>query len=280
MMKNAAYTMTEVFRYDKTFEGLLCALFDAYARHSFPEQLIGPGEPIPLFAQQIHEVLTRTEAAERVWKGLERKLGMQIRRMLIFAWLSEEEGSDTLLLRYMRKTFDSTESIVGDFTDHDVLQVKKIAQKVAKEKERLIQFVRFQKAGDGSYFAPVSPLYNVLPLSLGYFTDRFADQRWLLYDTKRRYGYYYDLHQTLEVTLEEDGPLLEGWLSDDLRAADEQLFQERWKSYFQAVTIRERLHPQLHRQLMPRRFWKYLPEKQPFRQPALKIDTKTYNTTH
>ncbi len=257
-------TQTAVFRYDKTFEGLLCALFDAYVRHTFPEQLIGPEEPIPLFTQQIHEVLTRTEAAERVWKGLKRKLGSNVRRMLVFAWLSEEEGSDTLLLRYMRKTFDTPASIIGVFTDSDVLQVKKIAQKVAKEKERLIQFVRFQKAGDGSYFAPVSPLYNVLPLSLGYFTDRFADQRWLLYDTKRRYGYYYDLKQPLEVTLEEDGPLLEGWLSDDLCAADEHLFQERWKSYFQAVTIRERLHPQLHRQLMPRRFWKYLPEKQSY----------------
>ena len=34
-----------VFRYDKSFDGLLSALFDAYAMRAFPEQLIGPGEP-------------------------------------------------------------------------------------------------------------------------------------------------------------------------------------------------------------------------------------------
>ena len=34
-----------VFRYDKTFDGLLSALFDAYSLHEFPEALIGPGEP-------------------------------------------------------------------------------------------------------------------------------------------------------------------------------------------------------------------------------------------
>ena len=30
-----------VFRYDKTFDGLLSALFDAYSLHVFPEALIG-----------------------------------------------------------------------------------------------------------------------------------------------------------------------------------------------------------------------------------------------
>ena len=250
-----------VFRYDKTFEGLLSALFDAYVRRTFPDQLIGPGEPAPLFTHEMYEVMTRTDAAERVWKGLEKKLGRRVCHQLTHVWLSEQAGGDELLMRYMHKAFDAPQSIAGDFTDDDVLKVKKIAQKVAKEKERLIQFVRFQKAGDGSYFAPVSPLYNVLPLSIGYFTDRFADQRWLLYDTKRRYGYYYDLQRAMEITLEHDEALLKGWLSEEMQAEDEKIFQERWQSYFRAVTIRERLNPKLHRQLMPRRFWQYLPEK-------------------
>ena len=42
-----------VFRYDKSFDGLLSALFDAYAMRAFPEQLIGPGEPEPLFTERV-----------------------------------------------------------------------------------------------------------------------------------------------------------------------------------------------------------------------------------
>lgn len=34
-----------VFRYDKSFDGLLSALFDAYSMRAFPEALIGPGNP-------------------------------------------------------------------------------------------------------------------------------------------------------------------------------------------------------------------------------------------
>ena len=47
-----------VFRYDKTFDGLLSAVFDAYSLHVFPEALIGPGEPEPLFTERVHDVVT------------------------------------------------------------------------------------------------------------------------------------------------------------------------------------------------------------------------------
>ncbi|MFR1242295.1 MAG: DUF4130 domain-containing protein, partial [Butyricimonas faecihominis] len=42
---------------------------------------------------------------------------------------------------------------------------------------------------------------------------------------------------------------------------DEKLFQKLWQTYFKAITIKERLNPKLHRQNLPARFWKYLPEK-------------------
>lgn len=60
-----------VFRYDKSFDGLLSALFDAYVMRAFPEQLIGPGEPEPLFTERVHEVATDPAHAARVWRGLD-----------------------------------------------------------------------------------------------------------------------------------------------------------------------------------------------------------------
>ena len=41
-----------VFRYDKSWEGLLTAVFDAYARRQFPERLLADGEPLPLFCDE------------------------------------------------------------------------------------------------------------------------------------------------------------------------------------------------------------------------------------
>ncbi|MDR0748222.1 MAG: TIGR03915 family putative DNA repair protein [Tannerellaceae bacterium] len=250
-----------VFRYDKTFDGLLTAVFEAYSRKAFPEKLLSETEPLPLFAGQEHRVSTDTGKSGRVWKALNKKVPKEVCSMLMHVWLSELEGSDELLFRYIRKTFDAPCSIAGDFTDDDITEVAKIAKKVSRERLRLIQFVRFQKAADDIFFAPVSPVYNALPLTLPHFTDRFASQKWLIYDIKRRYGYYYDLKTAAEVTLDDDRRLLSGRLNEELMAQDEKLFQDLWKSYFRALTIKERINPRLQRQHMPRRFWKFLPEK-------------------
>ncbi|MDR0430937.1 MAG: TIGR03915 family putative DNA repair protein [Tannerellaceae bacterium] len=250
-----------VFRYDKTFEGLLTAVFDAYSRKTFPDTLLSEAEPAPMFMEQEYRVVTETGKSTRVWMALNKKLSREVCGMLMHVWLSELPKSDELLLRYMRKVFDSPHSVTTNFTDDDVVQVEKIARKVSRERMHLIQFVRFIKAADDIFFAPVSPIYNALPLTLHYFTDRFADQKWLIYDIRRRYGYFYDLNTAEEVTLNDDTHLLGGKLDEKLMAQDEKLFQDMWKTYFQALTIKERLNPKLQRQHMPRRFWKFLPEK-------------------
>ena len=191
------------FRYDQTFEGLLTVVFDAYARRQFPEGLLGEEEPAPLFGEVALTVVTDTAKADRVWKGLGKHISASARSALTCVWLSEMPEVDLLLFRYMRKAIDSTRSIELNFGDPDVLAVSKLWRKVNNERERTLQFFRFQKAADGTYFAAVAPLYNVLPLVLAYATDRFADQRWLLYDLKRSYGYYYDLREATEVRFKE-----------------------------------------------------------------------------
>ena len=143
-----------------------------------------------------------------------------------------------------------------------MLEVHQLAKKVSHDKHYIIQFVRFQKAADDIFFAPISPRHNALPLAIEHFKDRFSDQKWVIYDIKRKYGYYYDLHTMVEMTLDNDEHLLSGKLDEALMAEDEKLFQDLWKGYFKAMTIKERINLKLHRQHMPKRFWKYLTEKQ------------------
>lgn len=251
-----------IFYYDKTFEGLLTAVFDAYDRKTFPDQLLAEGDPGPIFAESFYTVITQKEKSDRVWKGLEKKMGKELRNMVVYTWLSEEPGCDQLLFRYLRKIFDSPHTILTDFADGDILQVKNLARKVNRDKRYIIQFVRFQKAADDIFFAPVSPRYNSLPLSLYYFKDRFADQQWVIYDVKRKYGYYYDKKKITEISILENDHILSGKLDEHMMAEDEKTFQELWKNYFKALTIKERLNFKLQRQNMPRRFWKFLTEKQ------------------
>ena len=251
-----------IFIYDYTFEGLLTCIFDAYFRKTFPDLLLKEGEPLPLFYDETFHVSTDERKAMRVWRGLEKKISHHALSALTYCWLSELPEVDKRLFRYIRKAIDSPRSIETNFADADVLELSKIYKKVDGERVHLMQFVRFQKAADGTFFAAVEPQFNALPLAVEHFKDRFADQCWLLYDLKREYGYYYDLKEATEVRFEEkEAHLLSGLLGEELMDADEKLFQKMWKTYFKSIAIKERLNPKLHRQHMPARFWKYMPEK-------------------
>jgi len=251
-----------IFHYDKTFEGLLTAVFDAYNRRTFPDKLLGLEELEPLFVDESYTVITQTDKSERVWQGLGKKVQQITRNMLTYVWLSELPGSDKLMFRYIRKSFDSKQSIELNFTDDDVLEMRNMARKVDKERMRLIELVRFQKAADDIFFAPVSPDHNSLPLTLEHFKDRFSDQKWIIYDTHRNYGFYYDLKTVTEMTLDSTDLFPEGKLDEKMMAEDEKLYQDLWRGYFKSMTIKERINLKLQRQHLPKRYWKYLTEKQ------------------
>ncbi|TWP30164.1 DNA metabolism protein [Apibacter muscae] len=251
-----------VYFYDKTFEGLLTAIFFSYKHKEFPDQLMQEGDIAPLFTERTYTVVTSTEKAGRVWKALEKKISKRACRMLMHAWLSEIEGSDEIIFRYIHKAINSYTRMETNFGDKDVLEIVQIAKKVTRERHHLEQFVRFQKASDSIFFAPISPAHNALPLVINHFKDRFADQQWVIYDTKRKYGFYYDLKSVQEITFSEDPQWINGKLEDHQMAEDEKRFQKLWKGYFQALTIKERINLKLQRQQMPKCFWKYLTEKQ------------------
>ncbi len=250
-----------VFYYDKSFDGLLSAVFDAYRDKNFPDVLLALDDVPPLLTTRAHTVITGPDKSGRVFRGLRKRLTRRAGSALMLAWMSEQPGSDLLLFRYMRKVFDSSGPVDLDYADSDVFAVSRLAEQVSRERHLLLGFARFQKTAEGLYFAALSPKYNILPLMLPHFADRFGRQQWILYDAARGYGAFFNGKAFQDVTLNPDS-LRDGKLQDALLAEDEKLFQELWKSYFKAMTIKERLNPALQRRCMPRRYWAYLTEKQ------------------
>lgn len=255
-----------IFSYDASFDGLLSTVFDAYAQKRFPDALVGRSRGAPMLGVAVHSVATTGEKSGRVARGLANLLSRAAMAGLLQAWLSEEEGADMAVFRYIRRTFDAKRSPEHDLADPVVLAVVRLAQKTRSETHRLEGFVRFQKTAQGIYFAAVSPRHNVLALLLPHFAGRFGDQRWILYDTGRRFGFLFENGGYRDLFLEEDVArklrLRHGRLDETLLAENEPLLQNLWKNYFKATTVRERVNPRLQRRCMPRRYWEYLTEKQ------------------
>lgn len=252
-----------IFIYDGSFEGLLSSVFEGYKRQIFPDVIQQAGKQNnDLFAEAV-VVTADAVKAGRVWKGIQKKLTAKNSQLLYFAFLSESEGIEMKIMRFCQRLFKEPASIETDYGDPDVMEVVQYARKVKKEAMRMIQFVRFQQAKDGLYFCGIEPLYDVLPLVLGHFRSRFADQQWLIYDLKRNYGAFYDKKTVEEVELSStEIDLHTGIISNNVLNEGDALYQTLWKSYFENINIKERKNLRLQRQHMPRRFWRYLTEKQ------------------
>jgi probable DNA metabolism protein len=150
------------------------------------------------------------------------------------------------------KTAPETEPHLGAH-----VQIDRLARKVRRESHRMKGFIRFQRIAEDRYLALIEPRYDVLPLLRHHFESRFVDQQWIIYDRLRNYGLCRDRHATRELRLdvEEIKALCEN------RVSEERFCLTLWKRYYTGVNITQRNNRNLHLRQLPRRYWRYLPEK-------------------
>jgi len=165
------------------------------------------------------------------------------------------------MLHYIRYALSSSENVERDFSNRHILEIEKTVKKVNREKHRMDAFVRFRLTTDGIYFATIAPDFNVLPLNATHFKKRYADQNWLIYDLKRKYGIYYDLKNVKTVQLEISEAINTQKEAPNFFTLEEIQFQKLWGNYFKNSNIASRKNMRLHIKHIPKRYWKYLTEK-------------------
>ena len=259
------------FTYDGSFDGLLTTLRQVWQRRV--EALsIRPagGAQAGLFAETVH-VITDEVTARAVWANLLRWLPEKARERLYHVFLAEQLDSEQLIYRYIQKTLlQKGADISEQWADDVVRRVYELSRWLSREQHRMQAFVRFEQTAAGLYHATIEPEVNVLPLIAGHFTRRYADQQWLIYDQRRHYGIRFDGKRVLVVRPEGRAKavgaraLLPAAIAAGL-AEREPTFQHLWQTYYRAATIAARRSPERHRRHLPKRYWKYLTEKQPRR---------------
>ncbi len=163
----------------------------------------------------------------------------------------------------IRLVFENVTNVADDFSHQSVLHISKIAKMVSREKHRMEAFVRFRLLRDGIYFSNIEPDFDVLPLISNHFEKRFADQKWLIYDIKRKYGLFFDLKKVEIITINLPAHFDSTETDEQFFATQEFEFQKLWQDYFKSVNIASRKNMKLHIQHVPKRYWKYMSEKKP-----------------
>lgn len=249
-----------IYTYDGTFEGLLSVIFEIYSsrqqplniklQNSFTASLFSETSHITTDVKHANRVITKVKAFDEWFFG-----------QLFRVFLSEKLDREMLIFRSIELLLSKPSAVKGNYRNPHLLRVKQINKEISREVHRMHAFVRFQRLADDIWFAAIEPDFDVMPLIGQHFEKRYADQKWVIYDVRRKYGLHYDLQQMDFVELDLDKSLNAGKLTANVLHHEELDYQELWKEYFDSVNIKARKNMKLHIRHVPKRYWKYLFEK-------------------
>ncbi len=219
-------SMFKILVYDGSFEGLMCCIFTLYEQKIPVFRLARIGEPLgELFAQTI-QVKSNKAQAQRVWSGIKRKSSNISLERIELAYLSEIRGEDHTIIRYVQYLIDSKKNIEENLSHPVVQRLNDVVKMLHREKQVVKEKIRFQTLVNDIKYNIIEPNYNVLPLLKEYLLQKYAKQKWIVYDIRRNKGLFYNLQEIKDIQL--DLPT---------KNPDENMFQEEELVVAQMISL-------------------------------------------
>lgn len=238
---------------DGSFEGILTAIFEAYARKEEPESIVSKGQFQMTLGADLIEIETDMDKYRRVYAAIEKKISDEAMEIIYKAYLNEHEDAGIAIYRYVKLGLKLGGKVVSYLQNPDVLRVHDMSYKVSAEAHLFLGILRFNKLKNEIYYAKMEPDNNIITILSNHFVERLSDQPWIIHDVKRS---IFALYNTEQVVFSNDPITI-----PDVNTEDKE-FPLLWKRYFQAIAIESRINPKLQKSFMPRRYWKNLIEKQ------------------
>ncbi len=241
-----------IYTYDGTFDGFLSCVFAAYSTKRFPSEIARRGTVTASIFDQIADIETDYEHAERVGAGIAKNISRGALSCAYLAFMAERAGKENDIFEFLRLGFRYGGRVLGMMNNDAVMSVIKLKRRAYSEADKLFGFVRFEELEGGIYYSEVEPTNNIIELLAKHFEDRFPNQPFIICDKGRAVTALYD---TREIMITHGMPR-----NLPRRSESEEEYRRLWKKFYDTVEIKERKNPKLRRANMPKKYWKYMTE--------------------
>ncbi len=239
-----------IYRYDGSFEGLLCCVFESYDQKEIPMDIIQPDTSQTMLFQ-VKEIRTDSQKASRVLVSIPQKMGNSALDLVRHAFLTCFSQKELYILLFLRMGYRYGPSVMSMLTEDVVDTLLKAVKHLEKESHLLKGFVRFS-VFNNVLVAEIEPKNYVLPLLTEHFCERYPEERFLIYDKIHGMALVYQPYQSTIIPIEA----LELPQPDE----EEQSFRALWQLFYDTIEIQGRHNPKCRMSHMPKRYWKYMTE--------------------
>lgn len=248
------------YEYDGTLEGFWCCVFESFAKKETPFD-IRPFDAPQLTLDPPRTIETELDKAERVRRGIPRKISREALQLLEHVFLTFLEHKELHMLRFLQLGFAMGPNVMRHLTDDTVSTLLKAERHLFNESHRYKQFIRFSVSGR-VLTSVIKPRNQVLPLIAPHFIDRYPEEAFLIYDAEHGMALMYRPGQSAIVPV--DSLVLEDPDEEELA------YRDLWCEYYDAVAIESRYNPKCRMSHMPKRYWDLMTEFSHSRGPGLK----------
>lgn len=239
-----------IYRYDGSFDGLLCCVFESYAAKEVPADILSAALPQTTFFP-VKDIATDPQKARRVATSIPAKLGAEMPEFIQHAFLTCLPQKERHILLFLRLGYRLGPAVRDHLADPAVDTLQKAVRHLLNESHLLKGFIRFSAFG-GALVAEIEPKNIVLPLLSLHFRSRYPEERFLILDKTHGMALVYRPHQARIVPVEE--------LTLPDPDETEQAMRRLWKQYYDTIEIQGRHNPCCRMGHMPKLYWGNLTE--------------------
>ena len=239
-----------MYRYDGSFDGLLCCVFESYDKKEIPMDILLLDTPqTMLFPAK--EIKTDSQKSSRVLISIPRKMGIDALDFVRRAFLTCFTQKELYILLFLRMGYRHGPSVMRMLANDVVNTLFKVVKHLDNESHLLKGFLRFSIFSN-VLVAEIEPKNYVLPLLTQHFCERYPQERFLIYDKTHGMALVYQPHESAIIPIEDL----------ELPEADEkeQSYRKLWRLFYDTIEVQDRHNPKCRMGHMPKRYWKYMTE--------------------
>lgn len=239
-----------IYRYDGSFDGLLCCVFESYDQKEIPTDILLP-DAVQTTLFSVKEIKTDGKKANRVLVSIPKKIGEFALDLVRHAFLTCFTQKELYILLFLRMGYRYGPSVMNMLTEDVVNKLVKAVKHLENESHLLKGFVRFS-IFNNVLVAEIEPKNYVLPLMTQHFCERYPEERFLIYDKTHGMALVYQPYQSTVIPIENlEMPEPDG---------QEKSFRKLWQLFYDTIEIQGRHNPKCRMSHMPKRYWKYMTE--------------------
>lgn len=234
--------------YDGTFDGLLTLIFDSY---KFIEDIEMEKENDQVGFFDSLYVKRDLEKANRVKNSLIKNFSKDILGDFFKIFLSDHIKKEYIIGVCIKNIYRYGINFLSSAHEYAVAY-RGILKNFSRELHSYKGLLRFREIQDNFLLAEFSPQNDILIFLARHFLKRMPKEDFIICDDKRKKAAFCQRGRLKILDVESLSPI---------DSENEKFFRSAWVNFYDSVAIEERKNIGLMISNMPKKYWKYLPEK-------------------